>query len=134
MSMKRKDTKGEWDAILPKKKARNASQDSSPKLKPDAIDSIFSEKTKKKQLFSGGKDGKRTYPSTRQTEVRPTVVESSSNSGKEWVDDGLGGRFNHEGFTGRVEDGVKIFKAHLLNRPKAGTTRDCPFDCQCCFI
>lgn len=52
----------------------------------------------------------------------------------DWVDDGLGGKYNHEGYTGRVEDGVKVFKAHVLNRPGSGQTKDCPFDCDCCFI
>ena len=51
-----------------------------------------------------------------------------------WVDDGLGGKFNAEGFTGRVEDGVKIFKAHVLSKPNAGQTPLCPFDCDCCYI
>jgi hypothetical protein len=29
---------------------------------------------------------------------------------------------------------VKIFKRHILNKPGAGDTKDCPFDCNCCFI
>ena len=51
-----------------------------------------------------------------------------------WVDDGLGGKFNGEGYTGRVEDGVRVFKGHVLDKPDAGTTNQCPFDCDCCFI
>jgi hypothetical protein len=46
----------------------------------------------------------------------------------------LGGKFNREGYTGRVEDGVKVFKAHVLNKPGFGRSKDCPFDCDCCFI
>lgn len=53
---------------------------------------------------------------------------------REWIDDGLGGRFNKEGYTGRTEGGVKIFKAHLFNQSDFGNTPDCPFDCKCCYI
>ena len=53
---------------------------------------------------------------------------------KEWVEDGLGGKFNKEGFTGRTEQGVNIYKAHLFNKRDFGKTSDCPFDCDCCFI
>jgi len=53
----------------------------------------------------------------------------------EWVDDGLGGIFNSEGFTGRRDEtGVKVYKAHLFNKKGFGTTKDCPFDCDCCYI
>ena len=57
-----------------------------------------------------------------------------SSSTTTFVDDGLGGKFNREGYTGRVEDGVKVFKAHVLNKPGFGQSKDCPFDCDCCFI
>jgi hypothetical protein len=60
--------------------------------------------------------------------------QSTDASGTDWVDDGLGGKFNKEGYTGRIEDGIKIFKRHILNKPGAGNTKDCPFDCSCCFI
>mmetsp|Transcript_18121 Transcript_18121/g.25797 ORF Transcript_18121/g.25797 Transcript_18121/m.25797 type:complete len:172 (+) Transcript_18121:57-572(+) len=54
----------------------------------------------------------------------------------EWVDDGLGGKFNADAYTGRREDGsgLKVFKAHLFNKKGFGTTKECPFDCDCCFI
>lgn len=52
----------------------------------------------------------------------------------EWVNDGLGGVFDRDGYTGRKEDGMKVYKAHLFNKKGFGTTPDCPFDCQCCFI
>lgn len=58
----------------------------------------------------------------------------TDTSGSKWVDDGLGGKYNKEGYTGRIEDGMKIFKRHILNKPGAGSTKDCPFDCNCCFI
>jgi hypothetical protein len=52
----------------------------------------------------------------------------------EWANDGLGGVFDVDGFTGRKQEGVKIFKAHLFNKKGFGTTEDCPFDCDCCYI
>jgi hypothetical protein len=53
----------------------------------------------------------------------------------DWVDDGLGGVFNADGFTGRRdESGAKVFKAHLFNKKGFGTSKECPFDCDCCFI
>eukprot|EP01083_Nonionella_stella_P086991 241841_1 len=53
----------------------------------------------------------------------------------EWVNDGLGGVFDAEGFTGRKEEGSgKIYKAHLMNKKGFGSTPACPFDCDCCFI
>lgn len=53
----------------------------------------------------------------------------------EWRDDGLGGVFDREGFTGRKsQEGFKIFKKHLLNKKNSGNTPLCPFDCDCCFI
>jgi hypothetical protein len=51
-----------------------------------------------------------------------------------WYDDGLGGKINRDGFTGRVEGGVKVFKAHIFNKKDFGQSKDCPFDCNCCFI
>lgn len=52
-----------------------------------------------------------------------------------WATDGHGGVFNGEGFTGRRDDGGhRVFKAHLMNRKGFGTSPDCPFDCDCCFI
>jgi hypothetical protein len=106
------------------------------------IDSIFAEKKRKKEddaarqitrkkkpkyesSSSGGKGGNL---SVLEKEFGPVA---SSNK---WKDDGLGGKFNSEGYTGRVEDGVKVFKAHMLNKPNFGSSKDCPFECQCCFI
>ena len=63
-----------------------------------------------------------------------TRNHSSDTNRKDWVDDGLGGKYNKEGYTGRVEEGIKIFKRHILNKPGAGNSKDCPFDCECCFI
>ncbi|KAJ1624102.1 hypothetical protein T492DRAFT_1049855 [Pavlovales sp. CCMP2436] len=55
-----------------------------------------------------------------------------------WVDDGLGGVHNQEGWTGRkTEDGMRIFKTQLLQNSKhrrSGGGPDCPFDCDCCYV
>ena len=34
-----------------------------------------------------------------------------------------------------TEDGMRIFTEEELglNKPGAGTTKDCPFDCDCCY-
>mmetsp|Transcript_4621 Transcript_4621/g.5669 ORF Transcript_4621/g.5669 Transcript_4621/m.5669 type:complete len:213 (-) Transcript_4621:831-1469(-) len=54
----------------------------------------------------------------------------------EWANDGLGGVFDVDGFTGRKQEGTgyKIYKAHLFNKEGFGNTKDCPFDCKCCYI
>ncbi|KAL3778784.1 hypothetical protein HJC23_002690 [Cyclotella cryptica] len=64
---------------------------------------------------------------------------NNDKNGKEqkdkWASDGLGGVFNGEGYTGRRDEGGhRVFKAHLMNKEGFGTTKDCPFDCDCCFI
>ena len=74
---------------------------------------------------------------------------SDNNLGRmrkgEWLDDGLGGIYNRDGWTGRKsKEGFRIFKTHLLMRQnelsgenkkngKYGSGK-CPFDCSCCFI
>lgn len=55
-----------------------------------------------------------------------------------WVDDGLGGVHDKDGWTGRrTEEGMRIFKTRLLQPTKkkvSGGTPLCPFDCDCCYI
>jgi hypothetical protein len=60
--------------------------------------------------------------------------KSKSERKDKWASDGLGGIFNGEGFTGRKDDGHRVFKAHLMNKEGFGQSPDCPFDCDCCFI
>mmetsp|Transcript_22604 Transcript_22604/g.38667 ORF Transcript_22604/g.38667 Transcript_22604/m.38667 type:complete len:187 (-) Transcript_22604:74-634(-) len=60
--------------------------------------------------------------------------KSKSERKDKWATDGLGGIFNGEGFTGRKDDGHRVFKAHLMNKEGFGQSPDCPFDCDCCFI
>ena len=58
-------------------------------------------------------------------------------TGQEWRDDGLGGIFNKDGWTNRqLSDKTKVYKAHLIperDKKGAGMTKQCPFDCDCCF-
>ena len=93
----------------------------------EEIDSLF-EKKKRSKVESKMQNDKK-----KRRKVS-THVEREGRIQGEWTDDGLGGKFNAEGFTGRVEDGCKIFKAHVLNKPNFGYSKDCPFDCDCCFI
>ena len=60
--------------------------------------------------------------------------KSKSERKDKWACDGLGGIFNGEGYTGRKDDGHRVFKAHLMNKEGFGQSPDCPFDCNCCFI
>lgn len=139
-----------------KKEAGNAAGSDSKKRKTDAgsgkskscgggideFDKLFSDKKKQDQETKKEEAKKEAARrAAKKARYKDDNSGSSSNrnqkidvNGSEWVDDGLGGKYNKEGFTGRVEDGVKVFKRHILNKPGAGTTADCPFDCDCCFI
>lgn len=108
----------------------------------DEFDILFSEKKKQdRQTKEDEAKKEAARKAAKKARYKSDGARSSSKknhiadtSGSEWVDDGLGGKYNKEGYTGRVEDGVKIFKRHILNKPGAGSTKDCPFDCNCCFI
>jgi Eukaryotic protein of unknown function (DUF1764) len=141
-TVKRKEEAVHEDAAVTKMK-RNPSEIPPPTKSGKSVffDDIFNEKKKKRQLAEASakeanfKKKKRLDETIPKTSGEKSVLESVfSKSSQKWVDDGLGGKFNDEGYTGRVEEGVKIFKAHVLNRPTAGSTKDCPFDCQCCFV
>ena len=121
----------------------------------DDIESIFDQKKKqqRQQKTDAASEQQQQQQQQRRLTKRETPRQaSSSHAGahnnnnshsnnnhatKEWVDDGLGGIYNQEGYTGRVsQDGMKIYKAHVISKniQHAGQTKDCPFDCQCCFI
>ena len=109
----------------------------------DEIESLFASKRDRSSRDQAAKAAqKKTYTQGRKRKHSKVSSENASvldrrfagGSSKTWVDDGLGGKFNAEGFTGRKEDGVKIFKAHVLNKPNFGLSKDCPFDCDCCYI
>jgi len=131
--------------VISKKKAtcdkddEKQSATSGPKKRGwDEIESLFDDaKKKKKQQEEEMKKEERKRKERKQFKFmknEKSVSSSTNFSGDDWVDDGLGGKYNAEGFTGRIEGGVKIFKAHVLSKPNAGNTPDCPFDCYCCFI
>jgi hypothetical protein len=109
----------------------------------DAIESLFDDKKKdKKERHVEQKEQKKVNDEVRrqQKAERASSSTTSANSKtnfsakEKWEDDGLGGKYNSEGFTGRIQEGVKVFKAHLLSKPGAGTTDQCPFDCECCYM
>jgi Eukaryotic protein of unknown function (DUF1764) len=99
----------------------------------DAIASIFDEKKEKKQVNLSSKEEDERKEKEGLSQKKRKSAAFIHEKG-EWVDDGLGGKYNGEGFTGRIEDGVKIFKAHVLRKKNAGQTDRCPFDCDCCYI
>jgi Eukaryotic protein of unknown function (DUF1764) len=111
------------------------------KRRGNEIDDLFAGKKMKKRQQAETEAAVAKQQKQHQDKKRKKGGHGSGNvSGKKfgeddkWVDDGLGGVFNNEGYTGRVEDGVRVFKAHLLRKPQSGGTPDCPFDCDCCFI
>ena len=104
------------------------------------IDSLFADKKKKlkqQKVESREAAAKKTAAKKKaRQQDRPasTNNNSSSNGHDQWRNDGLGGKYNSEGYTGRTVDGCKVFKTHLLQSDKSGSTPDCPFDCSCCYI
>ena len=96
----------------------------------DEIESLFSLKKKEKKAIQCEKK----LEKKQETRKRLRKDDSAQASLQLWKDDGLGGKFNAEGFTGRTQDGFRVFKKHVMNKPNSGNTRDCPFDCNCCFI
>lgn len=91
------------------------------------------EKKKEEKMIFFKKNSKSTV-SAKSTKMSNDRSDIERLQHGEWVQDGLGGVFDSDGFTGRREDGLKVYKAHLFNKKGFGTTPDCPFDCDCCFI
>lgn len=108
------------------------------------IDDLFASAAKtrkedreKKEEIQRQKDQKfNSSGGKRGTNLKYDRSDLSHAKKGEWISDGLGGKFNSDGYTGRKEgdSGYKIYKAHLFNKKGAGQTKDCPFDCDCCFI
>lgn len=111
----------------------------------DEIDSLFA--NKKKEAKKQQAAAKLSPPKSNQSHDRSgkriakvTLSGDRDDTTKirngEWVDDGLGGIFNSDGYTGRRDgdSGLKVYKAHLFNKKGFGQTKDCPFDCDCCYI
>jgi len=106
----------------------------------DEIETLFDSKKMKKKESANNKTsktsnaGSATSKQQQQQKLKYDRSDIAQLKPKEWIEDGLGGKFNKEGFTGRTEQGVNIYKAHLFNKRDFGKTSDCPFDCDCCFI
>ena len=101
------------------------------------IENIFDKKKEQKRAKAAAEKEKKDARKKRDVakpRPKPPKSQGKNHNPGDWVDDGLGGVYNEEGYTGRIEDGMKIFKAHVLKKPNAGETAKCPFDCDCCFI
>jgi hypothetical protein len=96
------------------------------KIKTDAAEEEKQSKAAKSAAAAASSKSKTSFSYSRKD------VEALGQNA--WQDDGLGGKYNREGYTGRTEGGVKVFKAHLFNQKNFGDSKDCPFDCDCCFI
>jgi hypothetical protein len=150
-----KDSTSVYDKSLIKSPPNDSSNDYSlSKNNPagmDEIDQLFSskkEKMKKRRLdqqqeeldkYNSRKMMNKEERKTTQKQVKKINLQydredlSKIKTG-EWASDGLGGVFDADGWTGRTESGMKIYKHHLFNKKNAGRTKDCPFDCDCCYI
>lgn len=100
------------------------------KRKKRESDRLESEQQRKKQ-----KTASHSTKKLRKIKLSHDRSDAESLQRDEWADDGCGGVFNNEGYTGRkVEGAGKIYKAHLFNKKGFGLSPLCPFDCDCCFI
>eukprot|EP00815_Leptocylindrus_aporus_P010289 CAMPEP_0116074236 /NCGR_PEP_ID=MMETSP0322-20121206/15804_1 /TAXON_ID=163516 /ORGANISM="Leptocylindrus danicus var. apora, Strain B651" /LENGTH=176 /DNA_ID=CAMNT_0003563835 /DNA_START=214 /DNA_END=742 /DNA_ORIENTATION=+ len=93
----------------------------------DDIDALFAEKKKiKKQKISEQSPVRCTFASSQHRQTA-SVTKRKLNGDRtdtddlqkgQWIDDGLGGIFDKDGFTGRKDQssGYKIYKAHLMNK------------------
>jgi hypothetical protein len=113
-------------------KAKETSASPEGKKKRDwyEIEGLFDDKKRQKQIDAADLAAEEQERQEQRSKNRKKKAPMQAG----WEDDGLGGKYNNEGYTGRVEDGVKVFKAHILRKPNAGQSADCPFDCKCCFI
>mmetsp|Transcript_2778 Transcript_2778/g.3279 ORF Transcript_2778/g.3279 Transcript_2778/m.3279 type:complete len:201 (-) Transcript_2778:262-864(-) len=123
----------EIDALFATKKEQHKEQRKQEaeenKRRDEQRKMIFQENT----ASSGGLDNLKKVKKIKLDHDKTDVRKIQKG---EWANDGLGGVFDVEGFTGRKEAGTgyKIYKAHLFNKKGFGTTKDCPFDCDCCYI
>lgn len=133
--------------IRSKKETEDETTEEKSKGGLDEIDALFNaKKTSKKRHFEEEnkkrkqlEDNEAKRRKLRDTSIKKKKLHYDRSDilemrEREWADDGLGGKFNNDGFTGRKHDGLKVFKAHLFNKPNFGSSASCPFDCDCCFI
>ena len=123
---------GEIDNLFAGKK--EAKKESKVKAENDALAAKKARKSGKGKFPGGGDGGGRNVKAIGN--LKYDRSDASRLVSGEWASDGLGGVFNSDGFTGRRDgdNGMKVFKAHLFNKPGFGESKDCPFDCDCCFI
>jgi hypothetical protein len=123
---------------LSKKRSRKEAkeEEEAPQEKPNGLDEIDALFADKKRTSNAKCETNQREAKKRQEKKKPVSSRQELDKLKkhDWVDDGLGGRFNKDGFTGRREDGVRVYKAHVLNKKDFGNSPDCPFDCDCCYI
>ena len=99
------------------------------------IDDLFGKRKEEKRTEKRSREEAQQAEKANRPQFKGDRNDLTAVKTGAWIDDGLGGVFNKEGFTGRqTDDGMKIFKAHLFNDKAFGKTKECPFDCQCCFI
>eukprot|EP00397_Hematodinium_sp_SG-2012_P067262 GEMP01103674.1.p1 GENE.GEMP01103674.1~~GEMP01103674.1.p1 ORF type:complete len:164 (+),score=23.86 GEMP01103674.1:227-718(+) len=106
-----------------------------PPATKSVIDDIFAQKPKVVPSVSSS-TGPAKNNVKKKKKIRPAIKGSAADplGQDEWCDDGLGGIYNKNGWTGRTtEEGLKIYKTHLLQLQEGGGTENCPFDCNCCF-
>lgn len=146
--------KGAVDASKPSKQ----SPATAPVVKNSDIDDLFASRAAAKKVLSenahagaagataGGPGSSANTRNSKKRKNKPppsisTAGASASDlfghEAEKWKDDGLGGIYDQSGWTNRkLGDNTKIYKAHLIeerDKPGAGTTKLCPFDCDCCF-
>ena len=111
----------------------------------ETLDDIFGKlkasKAKAQDIKDGEEEGDRGSKRTKGDKGSRALKANESLAAmqsEDWRDDGLGGVFNKDGWTGRRnKEGMRIFKTHLLMRQNEVFTKGggkCPFDCNCCFI
>ncbi|CAK9034156.1 unnamed protein product [Durusdinium trenchii] len=128
------------DNTMPASLAQAQAPPAPPSSPVESIDAIFA-KAKRPATDSAGADGKSKNGGASKKKAmrrakRPkngSIDDPLGRSG-DWADDGLGGIYNKEGWTGRhTDDNLRIFKAHLIKVGQGGGSPNCPFDCDCCY-
>ncbi|CAE8713304.1 unnamed protein product [Polarella glacialis] len=102
----------------------------------ESIDDIFAKRKSKDPPAAEPKAAKGASSQEKKKKKAPRrgSAEDPLGMSADWVDDGLGGVYNVDGWTNRrTGDGMRIFKTHLLKVGDGGGTPQCPFDCDCCF-
>ncbi|GMH68790.1 hypothetical protein TrRE_jg492, partial [Triparma retinervis] len=94
-----------------------------------AIDELFNTKKKRTAAAAAAveqeESRKEEEHRSKKKKLKGDREDVRGLTSGEWIDDGRGGVFNKDGFTGRRDEGGrKIFKAHLFNKTDFGNTPD----------